>query len=108
MFVHAPDVSRLEPWNESGYVDTDGLPIYSIVEKDGQTWFQVEYGRIRREGITYTAKWSDSLNPGSFVPMNEVKTVVPGFSDRDRIIERIAIDPATKPRVFGIVEMTMP
>lgn len=44
MFADAPDVSRLEPWNESGYVDTDGLPIYSIVEKDGQTWFQVEYG----------------------------------------------------------------
>jgi hypothetical protein len=40
--------------------------------------------------------------------MNGVKTVVPGFSDRDRVIERIAIDPATKPRVFGIVEVTMP
>lgn len=108
MFAHVPDVSRLEPWNGSGWVDTDGLPIYSIVEKDGQTWFQVEYGRIRGEGITYTAKWSDSLNPGSFVPMNGIKTVVPGFSERDRVIERIAIDPATKPRVFGVVEVTMP
>lgn len=108
MFIHAQDLRSLEPWNGSGWVDTDGLPTYSIVEKDGQTWFQVEYGRTRLQGITYTAKWSDSLAPGSFVPMNGIKTVVPGFSDRDRVIERVAIDPATKPRVFGVVEVTMP
>ena len=108
LIPHWPDVRQLEPWSGTGYVDTSGLPIYSVVQKDGQTWFQVEYGRSRLQGLTYTAKWSDSLTPGSFIPMNGVKTVVPGFSDRDRVIERIAIDPATKPRVFGIVEVTMP
>jgi hypothetical protein len=105
---HWPDTRRLTPWSGTGYADTTGLPLYSIVEKDGQTWFQVEYGRLRYGGITYTAKWSDSLNPGSFVPMNGVKTVVPSFGDRDRVIERVAIDPATRSRLFGIVEVTLP
>lgn len=87
---------------------TAGLPVFRLEGSGAQAVFRVEYLRRKGSGITYTAMISSTLGAGSFVPMTGTTTV----TDLDGQWERVQLDqprnPATHPRGFGRVIVTLP
>lgn len=87
---------------------TAGLPVFSLAGSGAQAVFRVEYLRRKGSGITYTPMISSTLGAGSFVPMSGTTTV----TDLDGQWERVRLDqprnPATHPRSFGRVIVTLP
>ncbi|MEK7952708.1 hypothetical protein [Luteolibacter soli] len=87
---------------------TVGLPAFRLVGSGAQAVLRVEYLRRIGSGLTYTPKASTSVSPGSFVPMVGTVTVTPVSPGWERVIMSEPRNPAITPRVFGIVEVTLP
>jgi hypothetical protein len=87
---------------------TAGLPVFRLVGSGEQAVLRVEYLRRAGSGLTYTPKVSTTLTPGSFVPMSGTATVSPIDVAWERVVLEEPCNPATKPRTFGIVEVTLP
>ena len=87
---------------------TAGLPVFSTIQENGKHYFTVQYVRLRENGPTYVAKWSETLAPGSFVPMNGSMTTAWIDVNWQRVTITQEIDPAVNKQRFGIVEVTMP
>lgn len=87
---------------------TAGLPAFSVLGGGAQAVFRVEYLRRKGSGVTYTPMISSTLDAGSFVPMTGTTTV----TDLDGQWERVRLDqprnPASHPRGFGKVVVTLP
>lgn len=85
-----------------------GLPEFRLIGSGASSVFRVEYLRRKGSGIRYVPKVSSSLAPDGFVPMSGVVTV----TDLGPLWERVRLDqprnPATHPRGFGVVEVTLP
>ncbi|MCW1884693.1 hypothetical protein OKA04_08125 [Luteolibacter flavescens] len=67
--------------------------------------FRVEYLRRTDGLLRYTAKYSTTLQPGSFLPMTGTETITGIDALWERVVIEQAIDPDT-PRLFGILEVT--
>lgn len=87
---------------------TAGLPVFSTLEENGQHYFTVQYVRLRENGPTYVAKWSETLAPGSFAAMNGTMTTDWIDAIWQRVTIKQPINPAVNKQRFGIVEVTMP
>jgi hypothetical protein len=84
---------------------TAGLPAFTMNGSDPRT-FTVEFLRRKGSGLVYTPK--NSTNLGTFVPMTGISTVTDIDANWERVIIRKSIDTAIIPRLFGIVEVTIP
>jgi hypothetical protein len=87
---------------------TAGLPVFRLIGSGAQTVLRAEYLRRAGSGLTYTPKVSTTLVPASFVPMGGTVTVTPIGLTWERVTVDEPRNPATSPRVFGIVEVTGP
>jgi len=87
---------------------TAGLPVFRLIGSGAQTVLRAEYLRRAGSGLTYTPKVSTTLAPASFVPMGGTVTVTPIGLTWERVTVDEPRNPATSPRVFGIVEVTGP
>ncbi len=85
-----------------------GLPRVRPVTNGSATAFQVEYLRRRRSGLIYTPKLSNSLLPGSFVPLTGTPAVTPINDEWERVVIQEASDSLTSPTKFAIVEVSLP
>jgi hypothetical protein len=85
-----------------------GLPVFRLVGSGAQAVLRVEYLRRTGSGMTYTPKVSTSLAPGSFAPMSGTTTITPIGVAWERVVMDQPCNPATIPRTFGIVEVTLP
>ena len=83
------------------------MPSGELVEKDGQTFWRVEYVRRKGSGLTYTPKRSFTLE-GDFVPMAGSVVVTPIDDEFERVVVSEPCDPAVVPRCFGFVEVAAP
>jgi len=67
--------------------------------------FRVEFPRRRDGRFSYVAKWSTTLEPGSFVAISGPESVV----EIDAAWERVTVEQVIAPgvtRMFGVVEVT--
>lgn len=103
MDLSGPDTSTMTP--ETG---DSGLPVFEINDDGPSTVFQVEFVRRKGAGLVYTAKRSSTLTNGSFTPMTGAVTVTPINDQFERVSISEPCDPATTPRCFGRVEVTLP
>ncbi|MCW1923355.1 hypothetical protein OKA05_12390 [Luteolibacter arcticus] len=87
---------------------TAGLPVFRLVGSGEQAVLHAEYLRRVGSGLTCTPKVSTTLEPGSFVPMTGTVTVAPLSLAWERVIVEEPCNPATTPRIFGVVEVTLP
>jgi len=87
---------------------TAGLPVFRMIGSGSQAVLRVEYLRRIGSGMTYTPKVSTTLAPGSFTAMAGTATVTPVSAVWERVVLDEPANPATKPRAFGIVEVTLP
>jgi hypothetical protein len=87
---------------------TAGLPVFRLVGSGAQAVLRAEYLRRAGSGMTYTPKVSTTLASGSFVPMGGTVTVTPVSVAWERVIRDEPRNTSTSPRVFGIVEVTLP
>ena len=92
----------------SGGAGLAGLPEFRLVGSGAGAVFRVEYLRRKGSGLGYVPQVSSTLAPGGFAPMSGTVTV----TDLGPLWERVRLDqprnPATHPRGFGIVEVTLP
>jgi hypothetical protein len=87
---------------------TAGLPVFRLVGSGAQAVLRAEYLRRVGGGMTYTAKVSTTLASGSFAAMGGTVTITPIGVAWERVVVDEPRNPATSPRVFGIVEVTPP
>ena len=87
---------------------TAGLPVFRLIGSGAQAVLRAEYLRRAGSGMTYTPKISTTLASGSFVPMGGTVTVTPVSIAWERVVVEVPRNPATTPRTFGIVEVTLP
>jgi hypothetical protein len=85
-----------------------GLPVFSVAGSGAQAVFRVEFLRRKGSGIIYTPKTSSTLAAASFTPMTGTTTVTDLGSQWERVRLDQPRNPATQPRGFGIVEVTLP
>jgi hypothetical protein len=85
-----------------------GLPVFSVAGSGAQSVFRVEFLRRKGSGIIYTPKTSSTLAAATFVPMTGTTTVTDLGPQWERVRLDQPRDPATQPRGFGIVEVTLP
>jgi hypothetical protein len=100
-----PAHNTLQPGGSSG------LPRVEIVEQFGNTYLQVQY--ISHDSnvatkLSYSAKWSTSLAPGSFIPMSGpvYKQSLPDHPGWQLVTARESINPAVHRKAFAIVVVT--
>ena len=84
---------------------TAGLPAFTL-DRSGAETFTVEFLRRKDGALVYTPKRSTNL--GSFVPMTGTTTVTSIDATWERVVVKEAINTSTTPKLFGIVEVTMP
>ncbi len=87
---------------------TAGLPVFRLVGSGAQAVLRAEYLRRVGSGLTYTPKVSTTLAAGSFAPMGGTVTVTPIGLAWERVVVDEPRNPATTPRIFGIVEVIQP
>ena len=87
---------------------SSGLPGGGVVEENGQTFWRVEYVRRVGSGLNYTPKKSTSLLPGSFAPLTGDQEVTPIDAEWERVTVDEPCNPATTPKCFSHVEVTLP
>ncbi|RYD68650.1 MAG: hypothetical protein EOP83_00410 [Verrucomicrobiaceae bacterium] len=85
-----------------------GLPTFRLIGSGAQAVLRAEYLRRVGSGMTYTPKVSTSLLPGTFVPMGGAITVTAVGPNWERVVMDEPRNPLIAPRVFGIVEVTLP
>jgi hypothetical protein len=85
---------------------TAGLPVFGVETSGSQKWFKVEYMRRKHSGLVYVPKISTDLV--NYAPMTGSTSVTSIDADWDRVTVRKSIDTATTPKLFGIVEVSLP
>ena len=85
---------------------TVGLPSCTLDTSGAQRLFKVEFLRRKSSGLIYTPKISSDL--ASFRPMTGTTTVTGINGEWERVVMQMPCDPATTPRLFGIVEVVLP
>jgi FG-GAP repeat len=88
--------------------DLAGLPVFRFEGSGAQAVFRAEFLRRKGSGITYTPMISSTLAAGSFVPMTGTTTVTDLGSQWERVRLDQPRNPATHPRGFGVVEVSLP
>jgi len=104
MNLAGPDVHALLP----GGAGNSGLPIAQLVNIGGQTFYQLEFIRLKGSGMTYTPQKSTTLAPGSFVAMIGAITVQNLGAECERVIVSEPVDLATTPNLFTRLQLTLP
>jgi hypothetical protein len=84
---------------------TVGLPLFRPVLLGGQRYFELQYIRLRSGELACRPKLSTDLVNWS--PMVAPETVSPIDATWERVTQRVPIDPATNPRLFGKVEVSV-
>jgi hypothetical protein len=84
------------------------LPIAQLVNIGGQTFYQLEFIRLKGSGMTYTPQKSTTLAPGSFVAMIGAITVQNLGAECERVIVSEPVDLATTPNLFTRLLLTLP
>lgn len=82
-----------------------GLPLFRVVTLAGRRYFELQYVRLRSGELSYRPKLSNDLITWS--PMDAPETVSPIDALRERVTQRVRIDPVTAPRLFGKVEVSV-
>lgn len=100
MNAGGPDIRRLNQGT-----GTAGLPVFTL-DRSGPETFTVEFLRRKASGLVYTPKRSTNL--GSFVPMTGTPTVTGIDATWERVVVKETVNTSATPRLFGIVEVTMP
>ena len=103
MNLSGPDTRLLTPGT-----GTAGLPSVGLTGSGASTMMRVEYLRRKGSGLIYTPKKSNTLTPGSFVPMTSSPVVTSIDADWERVVVEEPANPALLPASFAIVEVTMP
>lgn len=85
---------------------TAGLPVFTLDRSGSQPVFTVEYLRRKSSGLVYTPKCSTDL--ANFEPMTGTTTVTQIDSNWDRVVVQTPVSVPATPRLFGVVEVTMP
>lgn len=85
---------------------TAGLPAFSMDRSGAQPQFTVEFLRRKGSGLVYTPKVSSDLI--NFGPMTGTTTVTSVSDQWERVILKKAVTTATTPKLFGIVEVSLP
>jgi hypothetical protein len=69
---------------------------------------RAEFLRRVGSGLVYAPKVSTTLDPGTFTPMTGTTTVTAIDSQWERVVVDEPRDPSESPRVFGVLEVTLP
>ena len=85
---------------------TAGLPAFALVGTGAATEIRMEFLRRKGSGLIYTAKHSTDLT--AFAPMTGTTTVTSINDQWERVLVQEPCNPATTPRSFGIVEVSLP
>lgn len=83
---------------------TTGLPLFRLDRTDGNAWFEVQYLRLRSGELAYQPKVSTDLV--RYTPMTGSVSVTTVDAEWERVTQRMAVDLAVTPRLFGIVEVS--
>ena len=85
---------------------TVGLPVFSVDQSKSPPSFTVEFLKRKGSGLVYTPKSSTDLK--TFQSMNETPTVTSIDATWERVKIERPINSVTTPKLFGIVEVTLP
>ena len=85
---------------------TAGLPVFALTHAGSSSWFTIEFLRRKTSGLIYTPKTSTDLQ--TYVPMIETPTVSAIDGEWERVVIQKPCNLATTPRLFGLVEVTLP
>jgi hypothetical protein len=83
-----------------------GLPTCTLEASGGQKLFKVEFLQRKSSGLTYTPKISSDLT--GFRPMTGTTTKTRINDEWERVVMQMPCDPAITPKLFGMVEVTLP
>ncbi len=107
MNLSGPDTQGLVPGT-----GTAGLPSVTLDGEGSQTQLQMEYLRRTDSGLTYTPMVSATLNPldfpNDFAPISQLPIVTPINGEWERVVIGVPVSPATDPRRFVFLRVTMP
>jgi hypothetical protein len=99
--VNRPDNRRLEPGE-----GTVGLPVFRLTGPSGQRTFRVEFLRRRNSGILYTPKFGTDFETWFAMPGEPVVTSID--AEWERAVMEMPVDPVSMPRLFGVVDVSVP
>jgi hypothetical protein len=85
---------------------TEGLPVFSLDTTGAQPKFRVEYLRRIGSGLSYAPKSSTDLV--NFQSMSGATSVTAIDSNWERVVVETDVDLTASPKMFGMVEVTMP
>ena len=100
MNAAGPDVSILSAGGSSG------LPQITVDSSGAEPVLKVAFLRRKGSGLTYTPQRSDSL--GDFTAMSGTQTVTSIDAQWERVSVEEPAPPATAPRAFARVQVTLP
>lgn len=83
---------------------TAGLPLFRVDRTNSGTWFEVQYLRLRSGELAYQPKISTDLV--NYTPMTGTISVAGIDADWERVTQRMAVNPAATPKLFGTVEVS--
>ena len=90
----------------SAATGTAGLPLITLSGSGAATQINLEFLRRKNSGLIYTPKYATDLT--TFAPTTGTTTVTPIDSEWERVVVQQPASPATMPRCFGRVEVTLP
>lgn len=85
---------------------TAGLPVFTLNRNGSQAEFTVEFLRRTDGGLLYAPVVSPDLT--AYEPMTGTSTVTPINASWERVILRMPCNLTITPKLFGMVEVTMP
>ena len=85
---------------------TAGLPVYALDQSSSSPVLTIEFLQRKGSGLVYTPKSSTDL--GVFVPMTETPVVTSIDATWERVTIQKTVNTLSTPRLFGIVEVTIP
>ncbi len=83
---------------------TTGLPLFRLGRAAGNAWFEVQYLRLRSGELAYQPMVSSDLVRYTAMTGSVSTTVVDDAWER--VTQRMAVDPAETPRLFGRLAVT--
>ncbi len=101
MNAGAVDIRTLKEGN-----GTAGLPVFGVDQSKSPPSFTVEFIKRKGSGLVYSPKSSADLK--TFEAMNETPTVTSIDATWERVKIEKPINTVTTPKLFGIVEVTLP
>lgn len=87
---------------------TSGLPSGTFDETPGNVLLRFEYLRRKASGLIYSPQKSETLAEGSFGEMGGTRIVTDVDAEWERVVIEESFDPATTPRCFARLVITLP